>query len=90
MERCSACRARLDTSPICPRCGADFTLAMRAGRQAAQLLGRSIHAWAKGEHGLAEQQAMASIASERAPLALALAAMLRAAAQVQAQQPFLA
>lgn len=25
MQRCPACTARLNTSPLCPRCGADFS-----------------------------------------------------------------
>lgn len=39
MERCLACRARLDNTDICARCGTNFSISRRAERQ-AQVLAR--------------------------------------------------
>ena len=49
MERCLACRARLAESPVCPRCGCDFSLARRAEVDARRLVGRAVQALAAGE-----------------------------------------
>ena len=37
MERCPACRARLDNTDICTRCGTNFSISRRAERQAQTL-----------------------------------------------------
>ncbi len=37
MERCPACRARLDNTDICARCGTNFSISRRAERQAQAL-----------------------------------------------------
>ena len=78
MERCTACRARLGASPICPRCGCDFTLAMRAETQAGRLLVRAILAMADGAPAMAQDFANQSLALKHGRLAEAVAAMLRA------------
>lgn len=48
MERCPACRARLGTAEICPRCGVDFSIARRAERQAGRLLRRALGELSQG------------------------------------------
>ena len=46
MERCSACRARLSDSPVCPRCACDFTLAWHAEANARRYIAAAIQALA--------------------------------------------
>ena len=77
MERCTACRARLGAGPICPRCGCDFTLAIRAETQADKLLGQAILAWADGAPAMAHDFASQSLVLKQGRLAEAMAAMLR-------------
>lgn len=79
MERCTACRGRLKASPVCPRCGCDFTLAIRAEQQAAKLLDDAILAWAGGDPAMALACANKSLALRHGRLAEAVAAMLRSA-----------
>ncbi|PWF47848.1 hypothetical protein C7C56_013365 [Massilia glaciei] len=76
MERCGACRARMGDEEVCPRCGCDFSLAIRAERQAALLLGRSVDAWADGRQERARALLAASLTLHRTPLGLALGDML--------------
>ncbi|MFA7243653.1 MAG: hypothetical protein WC091_26395 [Sulfuricellaceae bacterium] len=77
MERCPACRARLGDTSLCPRCGCDFTLAVRAENQARSLACQAVQAWCAGEHDRAAHHADASLALKRSRLAGTLAAMLR-------------
>lgn len=82
MERCPTCRGRLGDTPLCPRCGCDFTLAVRAENQARSLACRAIQAWCAGERDRAARHAGASLALKRSRLAGALAAMLRESVQL--------
>lgn len=77
MERCPACRSRLGDTPLCPRCGSDFTLAIRAETQAQNLVCRAVRAWCNGDHNMAEACIGESLALRRGRLAGAVAAMLR-------------
>jgi hypothetical protein len=77
MERCPACRSRLGDTPLCPRCGCDFTLAVRAETQAQKLVCRSIRAWRKGDHDMAAAHIGESLALRQGHLAKAVALMLR-------------
>ncbi len=73
VERCPSCRARLNESPLCPRCGCDLTLVLRAERQAQNLLRQGIQAWAAGNPDLAASSVEASLALRHNPLAAMLA-----------------
>lgn len=73
MERCPACRSRLGDTPICPRCGCDFTLAILAESQAQLLICRAIQARCRGDHDMAEACIGASLALKRGGVADALA-----------------
>ncbi|MHB1590335.1 MAG: hypothetical protein ACYCTW_02200 [Sulfuricella sp.] len=77
MERCPTCRSRLGDTPLCPRCGCDFTLAVRAETQAQSLVCRAIQAWCDGDHGMAAARIGESLALRHGRLAGAVAAMLR-------------
>jgi len=77
MERCPSCRSRLGDTPLCPRCGCDFTLAIRAETQAQNLVCRAIQAWSNGDRNTAEARIRESLALRNGHLAGALAAMLR-------------
>ncbi len=48
MERCPACRARLGAEPVCPRCGCELDLALRAERDARRLTARALGLLASG------------------------------------------
>jgi len=76
MERCPACRSRLGNTPLCPRCGCDFTLAARAKTQAQNLVCRAIQAWCKGDHDMAAAHIGESLALKQGHLAKAVAVML--------------
>lgn len=76
MERCSACRSRLGDMPICPRCGCDFTLAIRAELQAQHLVIQAIQAWYSGDQDLAENYVGKSLALKQSGLAEVLKGML--------------
>ncbi|MBI5438393.1 MAG: hypothetical protein HY936_05530 [Nitrosomonadales bacterium] len=77
MECCPACRSRLGDTPLCPRCGCDFTLAIRAETRAQNLACRAIQAWRDGDHGTAALRIGESLALKHGRLAKALAIMLR-------------
>ena len=77
MERCPACRSRLGETPICPRCGCDFTLALCAEKQAQSLLRRAVQAWCKGDREYAAACASGSQALKYGRLAKAVSAMLQ-------------
>lgn len=77
MERCPACRARLGGQTLCPRCGCDLGLALRASSEARRLLGCAIEAWAGGHAERARRQADASLTLHRTPLTVAFVALLR-------------
>ena len=81
MERCTACRSRLGASPICPRCGCDFSLAIRAENQAQALLRKAILAWHSGNPELAISCALEAQAHKQQPLAKALTALLQKSSQ---------
>jgi hypothetical protein len=80
MERCPTCRSRLGDTPLCPRCGCDFTLAVRAETQAQSMVCRAIQAWREGDHDMAAARISESLALKRGRLAGAVAAMLRKSA----------
>lgn len=42
MERCPACRARLGAEPVCPRCGCEMGLVLRAEGDARRLAARAV------------------------------------------------
>jgi len=86
MERCLACRARLAQSPVCPRCGCDFSLARRAEEDARRLVGRAVRALAAGER----EAALARLATARGlkvlPLGRAVEAFVAAQGEGRAAQ----
>jgi hypothetical protein len=75
MERCPACRSRLGDTPICPRCGCDFTLAIRAQWQALRLSRQSVLAWHKGEYDMAKAYINKSLLLKQDRLTESLAIM---------------
>jgi hypothetical protein len=78
VDRCPSCRARLNESPLCPRCGCDLTLVLRAERQAQHRVRLAIQATAAGNRNLAATHLNASLALQRGKLVAALIAMLAA------------
>ena len=76
MERCPSCRARLNDSPLCPRCGCDLGLVLRAESQAQDLVKRGIRSLAAGNAMLAATQLENALTLRRDPLAAALTRML--------------
>ncbi len=78
MERCPSCRARLNESALCPRCGCDLGLASLAESQAQNLIRRAIRSLAAGNPTLAASHLETSLTLRRGPLAVALTAMLAA------------
>lgn len=78
MDRCPACRSRMTTEPVCPRCGCDFSLASRAETQAYRLTCRALQAWADGNAVLAVEYINQSLALKRERLAESIAVLLRA------------
>jgi hypothetical protein len=76
MDRCPACRSRLGDKPLCPRCGCDFTLAIRAELQAQHLVRQAIQAWCNGDHDMAAASIGESLALKQGGLAGVLAVML--------------
>ena len=53
MQRCSCCNARLSTSPICSRCGADLSKAMRCESLAKRWLALSVQSLNVGQADIA-------------------------------------
>jgi hypothetical protein len=85
VERCPSCRARLNDSPLCPRCGCDLGLVLRAESQAQDFVKCGIQSLAAGNTMLAATQLETSLTLRRNPLAAALIRMLaarRAAAEM--------
>jgi hypothetical protein len=60
MERCPGCRARLGEEALCPRCGCDLSLPLRAERQVRRHLEAAIAALAAGDAGSAACYARAA------------------------------
>lgn len=77
LERCLACRARLGGADVCTRCGADFSTARRAQRQATTLARVAVRALACGETGLATAAATAASHLANPLLAQAVASVIR-------------
>ncbi|MBI4753910.1 MAG: hypothetical protein HY778_00480 [Betaproteobacteria bacterium] len=72
MDRCPACRGRLDENQVCGRCGCDFSLARRAEEQARRIAGLAVRAWARGERAQARAWAQRSLSLHRSGLAQAV------------------
>jgi len=82
VERCPSCRGRLNETTLCPRCGCDLGLALRAESQAQNRIRLAIQAWAAGNTTLAATRLDAALTLQRSTLAAVLVAMLRKAAGV--------
>jgi hypothetical protein len=67
MQRCPLCRARLGQSPICPRCGADHSLAQAAEAQAERHLRAALAALASDNRRAALAHARDASALRRTP-----------------------
>lgn len=77
MDRCPACRGRLDDTALCSRCGCDYTHAYRAETQAHRLTCRAIQAWAMGDARQAATHINAALALKHGHLTRAVAVLLR-------------
>jgi hypothetical protein len=77
MQRCPACRGRLNESGLCARCGCDFDLALRAERQADYLIRTAVQDWAAGNAAQAAACLDESLRLKRSAMAAALALMLQ-------------
>lgn len=73
MERCPLCRARLGLKTVCPRCGADLTLAQNAQTAAARRLHRALAALAAGDNLAANGHAQRALRLHRTPFNEAVA-----------------
>jgi len=60
MERCPGCRARLGAKALCPRCGCDLSLPLRAERQARRHLAAALAVLAAGDAASALRHARAA------------------------------
>lgn len=73
MGRCPLCRARLNGPAVCPRCGADLTLAQAAEAQAARYLHQALVAHATRDRHRAEVCVRNSLRLQRTPLSEVIA-----------------
>ena len=71
-SRCPGCRARMQDSPVCARCGCDLTLARRAQARARRLIARAVQAWAEADSEQARSRACDALALDCRPMAQAL------------------
>ena len=76
LDRCQACRARLNESAVCPRCGCDFSLARRALEQGRHWLDDALRSLAVGDRVAARRQVDAALALSGPRLALAMKTFL--------------
>jgi len=68
MDRCPACRARLQNQPVCPRCSADFSLAVGAETSARGHLAAAMRHLAAGDRDGARQALEQSQAMKRSEI----------------------
>lgn len=77
MLRCTACRASLSESRICPRCGCDFTFAVCAEIQTQRLICQAVQAWYEGNAAAAATRIAKARASKNGHLVESVSKMLR-------------
>ena len=70
MERCPACRARLNNSVVCKRCDCDLTLVFAAQDQSEKALQQAIQALSHNQSEQAFQQASDALKLDATPLAV--------------------
>ena len=76
MERCPSCRARLNDSPFCSRCGCNLEHVFNAQAQAEDRFRHGIQAWACKRHDQALAHFQAAMSLHSTPLLAALMACL--------------
>ena len=77
LDRCLACHARLGQADVCARCGADFSTARRAQRQATDLAQIAVRKLASGHTVQATAAAAAAIQLANPLLAQVVAKVIR-------------
>ncbi len=70
MERCPACRARLNNSVVCKRCNCDLTLVFAAQDQSEKTLQLAIQALSHNQSEQACQQVTQALQLDATPLAI--------------------
>ncbi len=70
MERCPACRARLNNAVACKRCDCDLTLVFAARNQADKALQQALQAISQDQSEQAFQQASQALQLDATPLAI--------------------
>lgn len=79
-ERCPVCRARIKESPVCHRCGLDFSPMLGAADEAGELARRALYKLRIGKRHEAFWHALRAAQEHSTPetrKALALAALAR-------------
>jgi hypothetical protein len=77
MDRCPNCRARIEDTASCRRCGLELGL-LKAAEQAAEArLDQAVARLARGDHGGAEQALLQSLEMKQLPLAARLLGLVR-------------
>lgn len=72
MERCPACRGRLGAESVCPRCGCDLSLVLRAREEARRLIVSALRCLAAGRRVLARVQVKEAVLLRNDPLTRAI------------------
>ncbi len=70
MERCPACRARLNNSAVCKRCDCDLTLVFAAQGQSEKALQQAMQALSRNESEQACKQVTQALQLDATPLAI--------------------
>lgn len=70
MERCPACRARLNNSVVCKRCDCDLTLVFAAQDQSEKALQQAMQALSRNESKQACKQVTQALQLDATPLAI--------------------
>lgn len=71
MKRCPCCNARLKDSPLCARCGADLSRALRCEQLAKQWLALSLQTLEAGQASIAVHAVKRSLSYRQTPEARA-------------------
>jgi len=77
MERCPACRARLNNNAVCQRCDCDLSLVFTAQSQSVKALQQAMKAIVSRRPELASRQAMLALSLDVNPMTVILHRYLR-------------
>ena len=90
MDRCPACKARLQEASSCPRCGLDLALPLRVQAYARALDAQALAALAEGDPAKAERCAQQALSLERTALRVRVLAFIRWGSVRALRRPVLA